>query len=149
MQQHLCHDDFWGYWTDDLLQILYRIAPGDVLNMEAATYQTLCALQREIEYATGVRQTEIPDHMGKGTGFTEEDEVLLRTVAQQFLAELSLDQFDNVPVPLPHNQNTLAWMVTSGTAQTTPVNAIGVLLGGEVGIPPDGVLGRIRAALGS
>jgi hypothetical protein len=137
---HTCYDTFWGTWTPPLIEVLDNVAHGDALQMDEATYATLMALQREIERATFVETTNIDPHQGNGSTMTDLEQSMLRAVAQKFLAELVNDQSDGAPAPNGHANHMPGWMKKSGQAEQAPVDALAAL---------DGVLGRIRNALGS
>jgi hypothetical protein len=148
---HFCYTVYWGSAAVDLVNQLDAIAPGDVRRMKQHTYWTLCALQREIERATGFPQAPILGHLGPPPApIADDQEALLRATAQQFLNGLVSDQFDSVG-PANHSGKFLQpfWM-TDGVAE---MNAIVTLVGSVppfvVPPPMTSVLGRIRAALGS
>jgi hypothetical protein len=151
MPEHLCYDSFWGMWAPELVDILNQIAPGDAVNMSLATYTSLCSLQRDLEFALDERGLNIPSHQGHGTNFTPEHEAVLRAAVLHLQVGLADDRFDN---GIGCHVGTPPGWIHSGQPQKILVDAVRVLRGGEGGpvpplCPPDGVLGRIRAALGS
>lgn len=150
MQEHLCYDSFWGLWSPDLVQLLDLIALGDAANMEPATYATLLAALRDIESAAGVGPAEVDDYAANTSSFSPANQALLRAAAHHFQVGLTDDHYDGVPEGHPPKPG---W-IRNGTAQATTIDAIRVLTGvgsGPVPLycPPDGLMGRIRAALDS
>jgi hypothetical protein len=153
MSEHLCYDSFWGMWAPELVDILNQIAPGDAVNMSPATYAALYSLQRDLEFALDVRPKAIPDHQGHGTNFSPEDEAVLRATVQHVQVGLADDRFDG---GMGCHVGAPPGWIRTGEPQKSIVDAIRVLGGDEHGsgpvppfCPPDGVLGRIRSALGS
>lgn len=152
MAEHPCYDTFWGHWAPALVDILNQIARGDAVDMSFDTYSVLCDVQHHIEDAVQLERGPIPDWRGRGTGFTEANEELLRSVAQQFLASLNADRMD---VAIGHHTAPApAWLAQTGQPQKQMVDAVRVLRGGAGGpvppnCPPDGVIGRVKNALGS
>ena len=151
MAEHLCYDGFWGPWAPELVDLLNQVAPADAVNMSLATYTTLVATLRNIESALDLPAAPVDAHQGLGTAFPPDHEALLRAMAQQLQAGMSVDRFDGGAGC--HNPLPPGWIRT-GSPQKVAVDAVRVLKGGAGGpvppfCPPDGVMGRIRAALDS
>lgn len=151
-QKHTCLTAFWGQQQpfEALVLMLNNISTGGALEMSDATYYTLCALQREVERAVGDPALQIPGHGLGPSPWTPQDEALLRAAAQAFMAELVKDQYDDVPEK--HASGTSNWLDSNQTAEDAPHSAVDAIRGGRNPPPlvvPDGILPRIRNALGS
>lgn len=153
---HNCSSVHWGNAAVELCEILDSIARGDALRMKQHTYWTLGVVQREIERATNFPQAFIPAHIGIPSPLPDDQEALLRAVAQQFLCGLVADQFDTAG-PQHHGPRVLMpfWMSQGGVPEA---NALVTLTSFNPPYPPptpppfpplDSVLGRVRNALGS
>ena len=159
---HFCYSVFWGDAAFDLVTILDGVARGDARKMLISTYQTLCVVQREIERASGFPFATIPPPIVGSSPFPDTQEALLRAVAQQFLAALVADQFDNATSD-HHGARFLQtqWMSQAGVAEDgalVQLTSFNLPYPSPPPPPPPppppfppltSVLGRVRNALGS
>jgi len=143
---HDCLTSFWGGSGENLHEWLDLIAFEDVRRMSKGTWFTICALQNEVERATGAAPTHIPRWLGGLSPFPDDVEADFRAAADMFLADLAADQFDDLG--LDHHTHSIPIWLT--TPPGIPQAGATTFLTGDVDPPtPDGLLGRIRNALGS
>ena len=154
--EHTCVTTYWG--KNDpiagLVEMLNLISWRGALDMSDATYYTLCALQREIERAVDASATDIPLPGVGPSPWTPIQEAMFRASAQAFMAELVKDQWEkDLANGDPHVAGTLEWLTSNHTAQTgAKQDAAQTLDGGIDGhltVVPDGLLRKVRNALGS